>query len=267
MKKKRYILLILMIVIVEITSVACGEKADSKPVEVDEVQREKNDTTEESRENTVEIEPQKESSDNQKETSEEKKSIVELSNTYTTKFSTANAITYPNFVFDYPNNWTIIKEEVTSTGETVILTNDKKTTITYSHIGGIAEGQLGGGSSVTMKRIEISKAGDSRFIPGYVQATDYSDLGSFMVAKLKVTGQLNMQTDSDFQNVDGAVSYAVIPESWTGIRDDVRGVYAGEFAFYYSGYISFIAESPSGQFTSNEEREIVEILSSFRNEY
>lgn len=118
-----------------------------------------------------------------------------------------------------------------------------------------------------MRRVDISKASDSQFIPGYVQATDHSELGKFMVAKLKVTGQLNMQTDSDFQNVDGAVAYAVIPESWVGTRDDVRGVYAGEFAFYYSGYISFIAESPSEQFTSDEEREIIEILSSFRNEY
>lgn len=146
------------------------------------------------------------------------------------------------------------------------MTNDKETTITYSHISGIAKGQLGGGSSTSMKRIESSKAGGSQFIPGYVQATDYSDLESFMVAKLKVTGQLDMQVDSDFQNVDGAVSNAVVPESWTGIRDDVRGVYIGEFAFWYSDYISFIAESPNGQFTSDEEREIIEILSSFRTE-
>lgn len=192
---------------------------------------------------------------------------IQLNNTYETKYGDVNAVTYPKFYFDYPNNWQISAEEVSTTNERVVLSNERGATVTFSHIGGVAEGQLGGGSAVTMRRVDISKASDSQFIPGYVQATDHSELGKFMVAKLKVTGQLNMQTDSDFQNVDGAVAYAVIPESWVGTRDDVRGVYAGEFAFYYSGYISFIAESPSEQFTSDEEREIIEILSSFRNEY
>ena len=193
--------------------------------------------------------------------------MIELSNTYRTKFSTVHAVTYPDFTFDYPDSWTITKEEVTQTGETVTLSNSNGATITFSHIGGVPEGQLGGGSSDTMTRVEVSKAGDSQFIPGYVQAADHSDLGTFMVAKLKATGRLDMQTDSDFQDVDGAVAYAVVPESWTGIRDDVRGAYAGEFAFWYSSYISFIAESPTGQFTGDEEREIIEILSSFRTEY
>lgn len=264
--KRKYILLTLTIVIMGIISVACGKNVDNKSTEISEVQSGKSDTTEESEENTIEIESQNELSDSQEEQSEEQNTVIELSNTYTTQFSIVKGITYPNFIFDYPNNWTVTKEEVTQTGETVILSNSTGATITFSHIGGIAEGQLGSGSSIAMKRVEISKVRDSQFIPGYVQATDYSDLGGFMVAKLKVTGQLDMQTDTDFQNVDGAVSYAIVPESWTGIRDDVHSAFTGEFAFWYSDYISFIAESPNGQFTSDEEKEIIEILSSFRTE-
>lgn len=270
MMKRKYILLTLAIVIIGITSVACGKNAENNSAEISKVQNEKMDTAEESEENVLEDEPQNESPDSQAEEPEqpeEQSPVIELSNTYRTKFSTVHAVTYPDFTFDYPDSWTITKEEVTQTGETVTLSNGNGATITFSHIGGVPEGQLGGGSSDTMTRVEVSKAGDSQFIPGYVQAADHSDLGTFMVAKLKVTGQLDMQTDSDFQDVDGAVAYAVVPESWTGIRDDVRGAYAGEFAFWYSSYISFIAESPTGQFTGDEEREIIEILSSFRTEY
>lgn len=117
-----------------------------------------------------------------------------------------------------------------------------------------------------MTRVEVSKVLDSKFTPGYVQARDYSNLGTFMVAKLKVTGQLDMLLDSDFKEIDGAVSYAVLPESWVGTKDDVQGAFEGEFAFWYSDYISFIANAPEGQFTPEEEQEVIKILESFRTE-
>lgn len=37
-----------------------------------------------------------------------------------------------------------------------------------------------------------------------------------MVAKLKVTGHLDMKSDTDFESVDGAISYAILPESSIG---------------------------------------------------
>ena len=43
---------------------------------------------------------------------------------------------------------------------------------------------------------------DSQFVPSYVQSTDYSSMGEFMVAQLKTTGEMNMQTDSDFTDVE-----------------------------------------------------------------
>lgn len=191
----------------------------------------------------------------------------ELDYTYYTKFGDINMITYPRFAFDYLDGWTISQEEVTQTGETVILTNERGVTITFSHIGGVAEGELElGGSTTDMRRVNISKVADSKFIPSYVQGSDYSNLGKFMVAQQKVTGQLDMLLDSDFKDVDGAISYAVLPESRQGIEDDVRHPNIVQFAFWYSGYISFVAESPDGQFSENEERELIAILSSFRVE-
>lgn len=215
-------------------------------------------------------EPEEETSkmvqSDKRETEEIEPVPIQLNNTYSTKYGDVNAVTYPKFSFDYPENWKISSEEVGTTNEKVVLSNDRGIMITYSYIGGVAEGQLGGGSAVTMLRIDISKAGDSQFVPGYVQATDHSGLGEFMVAKLKVTGQLDMQTDSDFQEIDGKVAYAVLPESWTGTKDDVRNTFESEFAFWYSGYISMVADAPDGQFTPEEEKEILEILGSFRTE-
>lgn len=105
--KRKYILLALTIVIMGITSVACGKNADSKTIQVNEAQSEKSDTIEESEENAVEIETQNELSDSQEKQPEEQNTAIELSNTYTTQFSIVNGVTYPNFIFNYPNNWTV----------------------------------------------------------------------------------------------------------------------------------------------------------------
>lgn len=121
-----------------------------------------------------------------------------------------------------------------------------------------------GGSATDMLRVEVSKAKDSSFMPGYVQATDHTDLGTFMVAKLKVTGHLDMKSDTDFESVDGAISYAILPESSIGTTDNTRGPFESEFSFWYSGYVSLIASSSNGQFTETEAQQVIKILSSFR---
>ncbi len=36
-----------------------------------------------------------------------------------------------------------------------------------------------------MLRVEVSKAKDSSFMPGYVQATDHTDLGNIYGSKIK----------------------------------------------------------------------------------
>ena len=43
------------------------------------------------------------------------------------------------------------------------------------------------GATRSINDVDVTKVGDASFIPGYIQATDYSDLGKFMVAKLKTT--------------------------------------------------------------------------------
>lgn len=198
----------------------------------------------------------------------EKESTIEeklvLNNTYQTRFGDVNMITFPKFAFDFPSVWNV-EEEVTPTGETVTISNERGAKVTYSHLVGVPVGEEAtGGSSVFMMRVEASKIEDSNFVPSYVQATDYSDLGKFVVAKLTVTGELDMKTDSDFRDVNGSVSYAVIPESLLGVDEAVRNPYSVEYGFKYGDGISFVAEAPEDGFTKEEEKCVIEILKSFR---
>ena len=198
----------------------------------------------------------------------EKESTIEeklvLNNTYQTRFGDVNMITFPKFAFDFPSVWNV-EEEVTPTGETVTISNERGAKVTYSHLVGVPVGEdATGGSSVFMMRVEASKIEDSNFVPSYVQATDYSDLGKFVVAKLTVTGELDMKTDSDFRDVNGSVSYAVIPESLLGVDEAVRNPYSVEYGFKYGDGISFVAEAPEDGFTKEEEKCVIEILKSFR---
>lgn len=194
------------------------------------------------------------------ETTEVEKQI-NLTNEYTTRFGDENAITYPKFIFDYPDNWKVVQEEVTQLSELVTLENGNGANVTFLYNSGKIES---GGSSINMARVDIIKETSSQFIPTSVQATDYSDLGEFMVAKLKTTGILNMKTDSDYTDVDGGVSYAVLPLSEQGTRENVRKDTNSEFSFWYAGTLSFTGADTEENFTDEEQREVIAILNSFR---
>lgn len=192
-------------------------------------------------------------------------------NTYITRESEINAVTLPVYQFDYPDGWTVISEEVATNSdgvdglfaEKVVLSNDRGVTVTYmsfSRSNSMGYGRI-------MHQVHAEKVANSSFIPAMPAGTfeDYSYLGNFMVAKLKVVGELQMDTDSDYTRVDGSVYYAVVPESYEGLHDVVGmdGIY-GQFRFKYPGACAFIAEAPGGRFTRTEEDEVVDILSSFR---
>lgn len=188
---------------------------------------------------------------------------VELNNTYTTKFGETNAITYPPFSFHYPNGWVITKESVTQQSEMVTLTNDRGAKITFSYIGGE---KPGGGSAAVMKQVEVTKVADAGFIPGYVQASDYSNLGNFMVAQLKLVGTLDMKKDKEYTEVDGGMSYAVLPETFGGLHSGLTHPYILDFSFRYAGNVALIADAPNGGFTEQEKQDVIAILASFKDE-
>lgn len=184
-------------------------------------------------------------------------------NTYVTKYEEVNAVTYPAFLFDYPDNWAITREECNQQEELVILENGKGARVTFLHYSGKLDG---GGSNTNMAKVKVSKIADSQFVPSYVQGTDHSELGEFMVAELKTIGILDMRTDSDYRKVDGNISYAVLPKAEEGIRENVNKATSGEFVFRYSGNVSFTGQL-SDNYTEQEKEEVIAILSSFRAEY
>lgn len=193
---------------------------------------------------------------------ENNKENVLLDRAYITRFSDVNEITYPKFVFNYPSNWKVVNESVDEFGESVTIRNEDGNEILYTHMN-VADNVNLSTSASTMLKVDVSEISDSKFNPSYVQANDYSDLGSFMVSKLHVVGQLDMQVDSDFEEIDGSISYALLPQSMSGIKDDVRGPFNSEFYFNYGGRISMVC-TPETQLNEEEEYEVVEILKSFR---
>lgn len=200
-----------------------------------------------------------------KEKEEQEKFRVKLNNTYQTRFGEVNMVTFPTFEFDFPSSWNV-SEEISQDREIVTLSNERGVTVTYSHLGIPVGTDATGGSTVSMSRVNASKVADSSFVPTYVQGTDYSNLGKFVVAELKVTGTMDMRHDSEFTDIDGSVSYAVIPESRIGLHDDVRNPYCVEFGFKYGSGISFIASAPEDGFTWAEKKVVIDILKSFRVE-
>ncbi len=188
-------------------------------------------------------------------------SDIELNNTYTTRYGKVNLITYPAFSFDYPDGWTIKSEEVSPTEEKVILTNDVGTTITYWYFGTLRDLE---GPTHKINSVDVTPVANASFNPGYVQATDYSDLGTFMVAKLETTRECDLLAGGESVNVERVVRYALLPESEAGEQYESFIVGLPTFSFFYAGHISVIATTSNKEFTEQEEREVIAILASFR---
>ena len=194
---------------------------------------------------------------------EEEQPIL-LNNSYTTRYQQVNAVTYPPFAFDYPDNWEVTSEEVTTEYEIVTLSNNEGAEIKFSSYFYGKDFNFSQGASV-FGRVEVTQADSSQFVPSSVQGTDHSGLGEFMVAKLKQTGIMYIQSgDSDYRDVDGEVDYAVLPKSWVGTKTELSGHYEGEFAFWYSAFVSFIGRDTEEDFTETEQQEVIAILNSFR---
>lgn len=191
---------------------------------------------------------------------------------YITRYSEVNNIACPVFQFDVPWGWKIESEEVGNgldeIDEKVVLTNEKGVTVTYW----ACQHQLGGRSELMLKA-DISKVADSEFkptIPDGVGVDEssadepYANLGTMIVAKIHVTGEMDMKIDTEYSDCD-SVFYAVVPEAYVGEREFIgQAGEVDEFSFPYPTPYAFIAESADGTFTAGEEKQIINILNSFK---
>lgn len=175
----------------------------------------------------------------------------EMKNTYITKMKEAGGIAVPTFMFDYPDGWTILEENVYDGAitrfENMRLTNESGTEVYYSYC--IYTDRDRRSEFRFEQESTISKLADSSFVPGYARTTDYSDSGKFIIVKT---------TASDYPS---PYYYAVKPESDCGAHS-ISGVISPNY-FWYDGTLSFSVVSPE-ELTPDEEQEVIAILSSFR---
>lgn len=183
--------------------------------------------------------------------------------TYKTKFADANHLTAPSFEFVYPSDWKVTKDEVAVNNpshpieEWVEIESDK-VIITYMS----TTSELGGNGRNWIEGDAIEVA-ESSFVPGYVQATDYSFLGEFVVAKIHETNYT--QLDTNYQADLDNYRYAVIPKTelgtigYAGVKDGLSFNYGGRTHQYL-----FMIDYDNEKCSQEDIAEIIQILQSFK---
>lgn len=174
--------------------------------------------------------------------------VVNLTDSYTTRFSEVNEITYPAFTFQYPGSeWAVVDESVAASGEYVSIENLRNgAKVSYQHWGSYPSG------SAVAEFVDVERVADSSFVPSYVQGTNHSDLGSFGVMRgtLRVDG------------VDNGTVYTVIPDAALS-SPSYMDMSSGLPAFPYSSWISFTCMT-NEELDKQTEQEVIAILASFK---
>ena len=169
----------------------------------------------------------------------------ETKNTYYTQYGDNR------FAFDYSDDWTIDTVESDEIFRENVVLKSKDITLTYWEFNTFP---LGGGGHAAMTNAEVTKIRNS-------------EIENFMIGKMQIIGETDMLTGEEYLIENGNVSYAVMPEDYVGIHDSMvglSGIYEEcSFPFGASRYM-LLVESSNGQFTKEEEKEVIKILSSFR---
>jgi len=254
-------ILILAMLVLGIVLAACSKKAEESATKDTEAVKQ-GEKTKDSKKNAK---------DQEKEKEEEIKEI-KLTNSFLTKEAETFHTDAPVYKISYPDNWKVTEEDASF--ETVIIEHDKISNgnidLEFFSINGDT---IGGGGRFMMK-LDVEKVADAAFTAGMSGdgETDYGEkIGKFVVAKLKVVGELNMDKDGDYEDVeDGCEYYALVPESMVGTSIDAVGM-SGVIeaaAFPYLGHYAFLASPVADKTVSKQdEAEIVEILKNIEEYY
>ena len=143
-------------------------------------------------------------------------------------------------------------EDIDRDYEWDVLKNQRGVQITY-YLSNTGFGSQYYGDGQILLDAHITKAADTSFQP------QDSDLGKFVVAKIKVYAENGTEYDGD-------TFYAVVPESYLGDDEFCGTGYWAMCSFTYQRYMLILAEAPDGLFTSEEEAEVIQTLSSLRVE-
>lgn len=159
------------------------------------------------------------------------------------------------FYFDYPDNWTILKEEVVNNGERVILQNENGAELCYEALPYIVDKSMYNfGKQYTSAA--MSRIAKSRYNPGE----------DFWIVKIKDTSNFDALTGQTITYEDGAEMYAVTSAE-KSVGDKFDYISAGctmAFMFECPNSAGFRSE-PSAKLTDKDREEIIAILQSFRD--
>lgn len=194
-----------------------------------------------------------------------------LVNTYTTRRTEEYKWEQPEFSLKYPNNWNLVNSKLTDTYELGVIENERGVSITFCECNrGFTDTNYGGGYILQEAKIIAIK--DSAFRPSWISGGDYSTLGEFAIAKVETYGYYEMHSDNPklikYDTNDNNIFYTLIPKTYTkdngGIIQYKAHGYWDTLSWNYPTPVAIIAEAPNGTFSKQEEREIIEILSTFK---
>lgn len=161
------------------------------------------------------------------------------------------------FAFDYPDGWSVDAEESRSLSnsfkEAVVFKNDRGVLLQYWEQ---MDNYALGGRGHDLCGVEVTKAADS-------------SLEGFIVGKIKSVSVVEYPSGEEWPLEEDDEMYAVIPQDHVG-TDYYGGAYFADYlSFAYGGSTYYFSASAPGDaegvtFTEEEEKEIIAILSSFR---
>lgn len=197
-----------------------------------------------------------------------------LIHTYFTRYGEITQTDSSVFAFDYPDNWSISKEEVNGNStdfgeyakEVVEITNERNVKITFINFDSFV--LEAGARGHYYCEYEAEKMTDALLVLS-------NESSNLVVAKLTEGGSIitDMMTDeeSELWYPDSElISYALMPENDIDRYGGSLSAMGAAFGYYemisfgYPAQYVFYAEAPDGQFTETEEKEVIAILQSFR---
>ena len=124
-----------------------------------------------------------------------------------------------------------------------------------------------------MQKYNSEIVSDSSFIADipYGRGGDWDEYyhGKYVIEKISVVSETAMTENEKYDKLDHPYVYYYVSEEQEDTTEGYLQLdwnYIDAFSFNYGQNVCFYAESPDGKFTSQEEKEVIKILSSFRHD-
>jgi hypothetical protein len=185
---------------------------------------------------------------------------------FTSRYSAQFDFTAPTFQFEYPNNWVIDDSNIDETREIVELQNEHGVTIMFSQgFTSLGNYNVGiGGQAVKVANTHIPEIAVAKFTTSIVYIRDEGDVTD---GRVNETYAIYPARWVDDFGSEGSSSYAgpgIIISKFEYINKSQFDSVLNNDMSQYGGIIAFACDIPVDGLNAQEEKEVLEILSSFR---